>query len=128
MIETTKNKNIHKMLPIIRFTLNLKPNSININKISLSTRSCPNYIMISINKENIAKFLDSFRTALRRKHSHYVLFVPRNFSTDKFFEDISYFRKVAKMAVIVMDTDYSSNSPANQLSSDIPKRYPNVII
>lgn len=116
------------MLPLIRFNLNLKPDSININKISLSTRSCPNYIIISINKENIAKFLDSFKTALRRKHSHYVLFVPRNFSTDEFFEDISYFRKVAKMAVIVMDTDYSRNSPANQLSSDIPKRYPNLII
>ena len=119
MIETT----IGKMLPIISFALDLRPDSTSINEVDLSTRSCPNYIMVSSNQENIAKFTNSFKTVLRRKNSHYVMFVPRNFSTNTFFEDIPYFMKVEKVAVVVMDVGYSSNSTANQLASYIIKRY-----
>ena len=101
-------------LPIITFNLDLKQKPSNVINIGLASKSCPNYIVISSTAEKIATFVKSFEKSLRRQNSHYVLFVPRNETIS--LDDMSFFDKVLKYAIIVLDTNHSENQEIKNMT------------
>ena len=99
---------------MITFNLDLKLESSNVNNIDLASKSCPNYIVISSTVERITKFIETFESNLRRQNSHYVLFVPRNETIS--LDDMSFFDKVLKYAIIVLDANHSENQEVEKMT------------
>ena len=91
-------------LPIIKFTFPATKDFSTLNNLKVASKRCPNVIVISSNTTYLSSFMNNLKDNLTRKASYYVLIFEAvgRFSVETFFEDVSFFKKVLNLFLVVI--------------------------
>ena len=93
-------------LPIVKFTFEIEPDFSELRKLETVGKKCPNYVVLSSNITQLSSLIDNLKVSLKRKDSRYMLILASDgrFSSETFFEDVPFFKKVLNCFLVVMSS------------------------
>ena len=99
-------------VPITKFTFNIQPDLSTLKNLEIASQRCSNYVITASTLAYLSSFITNSKDYMTRKDSRYILIFASNgsFSSETFFEDVPYFKKVLDLHLIVMSTEHRFSS------------------
>ena len=99
-------------VPITKFTFNIEPDLSTLKNLEIASKRCSNYVITTSTLAYLSSFITNLKGYMTRKNSRYILIFASNgsFSTEAFFEDVPYFKKVLDLHLVVMSTELGFSS------------------